>query len=137
MRLSEFFTNTLINDVIKTTQKNIEKFNIRNTEDIRNAPQNIAQLSPDMYKIKNQIKTFLFKNVYSHYTLMRQHHKSCTVIKSLFNVFMDSPKCLPTVYYKMVEWKNDYERANIIKYYIAGMTDSYAIDEYRALKVDY
>ena len=56
-------------------------------------------------------------------------NKARRIIKALFEAFMEDPKLLPPQY----QDKAQQDQARTIADYIAGMTDRYAIKEYRHL----
>ena len=68
-------------------------------------------------------------HLYQHYRVNRMSSKAQRIIKSLFDAFMENPKLLPPQYQE----KAKQDRARTIADYIAGMTDRYAIKEYRHL----
>ena len=55
--------------------------------------------------------------------------KARRIIKALFEAFMDDPNLLPPQYQDKVR----QDQARTIADYIAGMTDRYAMKEYRRL----
>jgi len=80
------------------------------------------------------IKDFLFHRMYRHWKVNRMRLKAGRVVRELFAIFLDDPGVLPR------EWRalcgacaDETARARVIADYIAGMTDRYALDEYRRL----
>ncbi|MGH8812472.1 MAG: deoxyguanosinetriphosphate triphosphohydrolase, partial [Advenella sp.] len=69
--------------------------------------------------------------LYRHYKVMRMANKASTIVQSLFKAFVDDPRLMPA------DYRHDDERrqARAIADYIAGMTDRYAIKEYKRLFV--
>ena len=58
--------------------------------------------------------------------------KSKKIIKNLFDIFMLEPVLLPKDY-QVIEKSKEVEQARRISDYIAGMTDRYAILQYKSL----
>jgi dGTPase len=120
--------NALIVDLCETTLENIRQANPQTVEDVRQVPQLIA-FSNEMYQQQVDLKKFLRKNLYQHYRVHRMSIKSQRIIQGLFEAFMTDSKLLPDEFQQYA--LNDQPRA--VSDYIAGMTDRYAIREYRRL----
>jgi len=78
-----------------------------------------------------QLKRFLFKNLYRHYRVMRMTSKANRIITGLFETFSQDPRLLPPPY----QSTDLAIQTRLIAHYIAGMTDRYALKEYRRLFV--
>jgi dGTPase len=62
---------------------------------------------------------------------MRMANKARRVVRGLFDAFTDDPRLLPPAY----QAKDPAAQPRLIAHYIAGMTDRYALMEYRRLFV--
>ncbi len=83
-----------------------------------------------------ELKQFLRRNLYEHYRVLRMSKKAGRVIREMFQAFMDDYRILPAQYHELsAELPDDSEsgRARVVADYIAGMTDRFAINEYRRL----
>ncbi len=87
-----------------------------------------------MAEADRSIKTFLFSAMYRHAEVMRVREKAAAIVDGLFPLFIDDPKAMP------LEWdgafrgaRDEAARARVVADYIAGMTDRYALNEYRRL----
>jgi dGTPase len=83
-----------------------------------------------MEEARKPFKAFLSKNLYQHYRVVRMSNKACRFINDLFKVYLDKPEQLPPTTHSRLK-KEGAHRA--ICDYIAGMTDRYALDEYKRL----
>jgi len=122
---------TLVTDLIKNTQIQIEKLNIKTIADVRERGKNLVAFSPEI-KAKNiELKKFLFEKLYRHYRVERMAEKAKRVLTELFHTYVNNPKILPP------DFKNDYSEneaiTRVVCDYIAGMTDRFALDEYTKL----
>ncbi|WP_051918982.1 deoxyguanosinetriphosphate triphosphohydrolase [Basilea psittacipulmonis] len=120
--------NTLIKDIAEHTERNIHQYRIETAEDVPFAPL-IVSFSPEIKEQAQILKKFLMDNLYRHYQVMRMSLKAEHIVKSLYTTFLDNTKLLPTDYQKT----DKTEQAIAIRDYIAGMTDRYAMKEYRNL----
>ena len=122
--------NLLVTDLINSTVRNINDNNINSYEDVKNAPDKLAGFSPTIVRANNELKAFLRKNMYQHYRVVRMSLKSQKVIRELFQIYTDHPETLPESYKEEIE-KNGIIRT--VTDFIAGMTDRFALEEYRKL----
>ncbi len=120
--------NEQVTDIIAETEANIKRFKIRNSHDAVKLPDRIVSFSEDMLKHRRPMREFLTKNLYHHYRVVRMANKAYRFIESLFNIYLDKPEQLPPNTQSRL--KHDGDR-RVICDYIAGMTDRYALDEYK------
>lgn len=122
--------NTLIVDLIETTRANLAHHAPMSPDDVRRCPPLVAHSETTAAQAV-QLKRFLFKNLYRHYRVMRMASKAKRVIGGLFAAFSDDPRLLPPAY----QAQDAARQTRLIAHYIAGMTDRYALKEYRRLFV--
>jgi dGTPase len=122
--------NTLVSDLIQQTEQNIQAASIHTIEDVRVAPA-LAAFSSDVLEQQRELKSFLHKHLYRHYRVMRMSAKAHRIIKELFMAFLSDNRLLPPQYQQQAET----DQARAVADYVAGMTDRYAIKEYRRLFV--
>ena len=120
----------LIVDLTKTSLKRIEEVDPQSILDVRNAPLLIA-FSDEMGEKSRSLKQFLFQNLYRHYQVNRMSSKARRIIQRLFTIFMAEPQLLAPEH--RANSNDKYEQAQKIADYIAGMTDRYAMRQYRKL----
>jgi dGTPase len=120
--------NALITDLLAESTQRIKAAKIETLDDVHAAPVLIG-FSVGMQKQNRQLKKFLHNHLYRHYQVLRMTSKAQRIISDLFAAFMSDPRLLPPQYQRMAE--SDKPRA--IADYVAGMTDRYAMKEYRRL----
>lgn len=120
--------NIQVTDVIVESEKNIKKFRIEATRDVRKAPHKLIKFSKTMEQLRKPLRKFLFDNLYQHYRVVRMSNKAYRFINELFEVYLDKPEQLPPA--TKTRLKKEGTR-RVICDYIAGMTDRYALDEYK------
>ncbi|GAB3630090.1 deoxyguanosinetriphosphate triphosphohydrolase [Pandoraea terrae] len=120
--------NALIVDLIATTRQHISDASPSSPDDVRLLGPLVA-FSAKMREDATQLKCFLFDNLYRHYVVMRMTGKAGRIVSELFSAFLDDPRLLPPSYRP----GDAADQPRWISHYIAGMTDRYAIKEYRRL----
>ncbi|KPJ58152.1 MAG: deoxyguanosinetriphosphate triphosphohydrolase [Deltaproteobacteria bacterium DG_8] len=120
----------LINDVVSTSEENITQNGIKTLEDVKAVNKILISYSPQAEKETTELKSFLQKNVYQHYKVERMRVKAERYVTLLFETYRDNPSLLPQRY---IERMVSEEKERVICDYIAGMTDRYALDEYKKL----
>lgn len=120
--------NTLVTDLIGQTEENIRVNAIKTIDDVRAAPT-LAAFSSELHEQQRELKKFLHTNLYRHYRVMRMSTKARRIINELFSAFMSDSRLLPPQFQRQAE----EGQARAVADYVAGMTDRYAIKEYRRL----
>lgn len=120
----------LMKDVVSFAEKNIKEKGIETLNDVRSMSTNLISYSPAVEEESKKLKAFLQKYVYRHYKVERMRVKAERYITLLFETYRDNPTLLPPRYRERVA---EDEKERVICDYIAGMTDRYALDEYKKL----
>jgi dGTPase len=91
----------------------------------------------EMQELNLELKRFLRERLYRHYRVHRMTSKAQTVIKALFDAFMQDIRLLPGEARQDAQQREKEHgvdgRARAAADYIAGMTDRYAILEYNRM----
>jgi dGTPase len=122
--------SALIVDLTRASEDKIREVAPFSIEDVRNAPQLIS-FSAKMAEEATMLKDFLFVHLYRHYQVNRMSSKARLIVRQLFHAFMEDPSLLPPDERAQGSRKEDCARR--VADYIAGMTDRYAMREYRRL----
>jgi dGTPase len=129
--------NLQIIDLVESSQSQINTLAPQHIDDIRTQHDPLIRFSNDMQQANQNLKRFLRENLYNHYRVHRMTSKAQRTLKALFDAFMQEPRLLNPEYQthvKQLESKNgESGRARAVADYIAGMTDRYAISEYRRI----
>jgi len=120
--------NSQVTDLIQESEKNIKKFKLKSADDAKKLPIRIITFSENMQIKRKPLRQYLVKNLYQHYRVIRMSDKAARFIKMLFEIYLAKPQQLPPTFQKRL--KNDTPH-RVICDYIAGMTDRYALDEYK------
>jgi len=119
--------NFLVTDLIESTQQSVREAGIGVTEDIRRAPQRLAEFSKQGSKVSGDLKRFLFAHVYSHPAITEDRDRSVRCLEQLFKHYYSSPASMPAAY---EEAATQSLRAIVVCDYIAGMTDQFLLRQH-------
>jgi dGTPase len=120
--------NSQVQDLCAQSRSNVEAASPTDIEGIRNAGALIA-FSSKMQQEQLELKQFLRNHLYRHYRVNRMSSKAGRIIRELFKAFYEDPTLMPEEFQSRAK----DELARTVADYIAGMTDRYAIREYRRL----
>ncbi len=128
--------NSMINNVVQTTNDNLVAFGINSSEEVRHASQAVVSFSEEGKSINRMLKDFLFANLYRHYKVNRRKNMAKKIVKSLYEYFYSYPECLPTEWRQNISTFSESDKVLLICDFIAGMTDRFAIKEHKDLCLD-
>lgn len=120
----------LILDLVEQTRANIIAEGINTLDDVRRLSTNLVKFSSNTARRNRELKAFLYKNLYSHYKVERMRIKAERFLTMLFENYLEHPTLLPTSYQASYSQQG---KERVVCDYIAGMTDRYALDEYKQL----
>ncbi|RII01118.1 deoxyguanosinetriphosphate triphosphohydrolase [candidate division NPL-UPA2 bacterium Unc8] len=120
--------NLQVIDLVKETEKRIEKANITSHRQVARLSFPLVSFSSLMEKKNKQLKDFLARNLYRHYRVTRMAEKAHRVINELFRSYLMESDQLPP---EVCKRANGEPLRRIICDYIAGMTDRFALDEHK------
>ncbi|GGG72611.1 dGTP triphosphohydrolase [Edaphobacter dinghuensis] len=127
----QLMQNTLTDDLIATTLRNVEALGAESLEDIRRCPQRLAVFSPQAEAERLQEKRYLYDTLYTCEALENEHDKAEEVVTALFNFWINDPEELPQGHFEDIEEEG---LARVVADYIAGMTDSFILLQYALIK---
>lgn len=129
--------NLQVIDLVETSQNLLQELAPQHIDDIRAQHDPVIRFSTEMQQANQQLKRFLRDNLYNHYRVHRMTSKAQRTLNALFTAFIQEPRLLNPEYQahvKQLETENgESGRARAVADYIAGMTDRYAISEYRRM----
>ena len=128
--------NHLVVDLIETSKSRLLDSGVKDIEEVRNYGKPLLMHSEQVLSDSLELKQFLRHNLYQHYRVLRMSKKAERVISKMFHAFMDDYRILPTQYHALSAEKAGDSKvalARVVADYIAGMTDRFAITEYRRL----
>lgn len=121
----------MVNDLIAETRRRIAETGVESAGDARRADTPIAAFSPEVAAHERALKRFLYANMYEHPKQEAVADAVRGVVARLFDAYRADPALMPE------NWRTTLpdagpERARHIADFISGMTDGFAIRQYRA-----
>ena len=93
-------------------------------------PHALAGFSADMMGQVQALKSFLFTRMYRHPRVIGSMSRAQAVITELFETLALKPEALPDDWKAQCGGAGDGVTRRVVRDYIAGMTDNYALAEY-------
>jgi dGTPase len=131
--LSRAVINTLVHDALVESTRRIEALAPSSAEDIRAAVRPVIGFSDEILAANKGLKKFLFARMYRHWRVNRQVHKAEHVAKTLATLLLRKPELLPDDWRDRAGRGETPQAAAVVRDYVAGMTDRYALDEFSRL----
>ena len=122
--------STLIEDLLRHTRRRIEACGAGSAASVREQRAGVASFSSDMAAEIVALKGFLFRHMYRHPRVMEPVEKAQQVVRELFAMLSADPALLPADWAAACGLPNDGTTASVVRDYIAGMTDRFALAEH-------
>src|SRR6266446_6911620 len=119
--------NRLAGDLITNTQARLIQAGVETLADVRQQKERLVAFSPELEAERNQIKDFLYENLYYSPSLAGEKDDAERIVSNLFAFWMENPSALP-LYYQEEAKQESLPR--VVCDYIAGMTDHFIIEQY-------
>ncbi len=125
--------NDMILDVATQSQRILNDLKPETVEDIRLMGRPVIAFSEKMRTEMQELKDFLFPNMYRHYTINRMTSKGKRIVRDLFGLLFSETNILPPVWQKKARScpqtaEGETMKARIIADFVAGLTDASAIE---------
>ncbi len=91
---------------------------------VKNGAENI-HYDPEVEAAKEELKEFMFLNVYKNPKCKSEETKAKVMIEKLYRHFLDNPEKLPADYLALAD---RFDKPTAVCDYVAGMTDKYCTD---------
>lgn len=122
--------SALVGDVLAETRARLAAAQPVSAADIRAQARAMAAFSPEMGAQVSALKSFLFARMYRHPRVMGSMNTAKRVVAELFAAFSGDPSLLPSDWAGACGAPGDSRTVSIVRDYIAGMTDNFALSEY-------
>jgi len=123
----------MVEDILAETRRRLDELGARSPADVRGAGAPVVAFSPEWRRDIAALRDFLWQHMYRHRFVMRTTSKAKRVVRALFDLYMDEPELMPAEWTARAGAPKTPETARAAADFIAGMTDRFAIREYRKL----
>ena len=127
----------IVSDLIETSKDLIGKYKPASVDSIRECGKSLIKMSQTTEKEHNNLKKILRKNLYQHEQVNLMSQRATETVKYLFNIYMEQPIFLTDELHMKItkdsKIKDEQRKTRIIADYIAGMTDRFALSEYKRI----
>ncbi len=110
--------NTMIMDVIQNSEN-----------------KNKIIMSDKIAELTSELRDFLFENVYYNKVAKSEEDKTMFIVEKIYEYYTKNFDSLPEFYLEIYNNNNNFSKGEIIKDYIAGMTDRYAMKVFEDLYI--
>jgi dGTPase len=122
--------NMQVTDLIAQIEGKLSRLKPKSCEEIKRLDGKIALFSKSMQQLRAPLRALLIEKLYHHYRVVRMSNKAKRFVKDLFGLYVERPDGLPPEIQKNLPVDGT---RRVVCDYIAGMTDRYALDEYKKL----
>jgi dGTPase len=92
----------------------------------------VLSFSPEVAETFSALRTFMFNNVYLNLDAKKEEKKAKLVLRTLYDYYREHPEELPNEFYEAYGHSEGIES---VKDYVSGMTDRYAVQQFKDLFV--
>jgi dGTPase len=129
-RIIRHLVNREVTDALHATDSALQQANPLSPDQVRHQAYDMVRFSPQMKRKNRELKSFLLKNLYRHWRVMRMAEKAKRMLTQLFQTYESAPYQLPD----WVQARMDGEALErVVCDYVAGMTDRFAMQEFRKM----
>jgi dGTPase len=123
-------TDLQVKDVVTTTEKLIRKAGVASADEVRLQPRRLVRYSLRRRALNQELRQFLYKNLYYNPAVNEPHLRSRQILDELFHGYLQDHQQVGSLARKRAR-RDGGPRA--ICDYLAGMTDRYANQEHQRL----
>jgi dGTPase len=123
--------SAMVGDAIDETRRRVDQARPQSVTDIRKKATAVAAFSEPMAQLVAELKGFLFARMYRHPKVTQTTDAAKEVVRALFGAFVADPGQLPPDWQALCREGSGPETVSAVRDYIAGMTDRFALQEYK------
>jgi len=123
----------MVGDALAETRARLAKAKPASADAVRRLGHPVVAFSVPFGHQMAAIKGFLFERMYRHHTVNAMTSRARRVVRALFDLYLAEPNLLPPEWQKRATVADKPRLARAVADYIAGMTDNFALQEYRRL----
>ncbi len=116
-----------VRDVVTCSAKTIADAGVATVDEVRKQERPLIRYSEERARANNELRRFLYKNVYYHPRVAEVNQRACEMLRAVFQAYVEAPDLLGNAATRRIESEGLYRT---VCDYIAGMTDRYLMEEY-------
>jgi dGTPase len=122
-----------VTDLLMHTSRRLEEEKFGSVDDVLKyaGKEPVLDFSPEFKAKVKGLKLMLYHKLYMHRTVRRGMEKSTRFMREMFERYVAEPYLMPGGFVRRIEEGEDKHR--VACDYIAGMTDRYALEQYKKL----
>ena len=125
--------SALIGDLLAETRRRLDHAAPASVADVRRQACALVAFSEAMSAEMAKLKAFLFAHMYRHPRVVETMSMAKQVVSELFAALTADPGLLPSDWCTACGNPGDPVTAGVVRDYIAGMTDRYALEEHKRI----
>jgi dGTPase len=119
-----------VSEVIATSAANIAAAKVNSADEVRQLSKPLISYSKELRKANQQLRDFLYKNLYFNPIAHKPHERAVVALGELFRAYAANPRLMGESTQRRLDKVGLYRA---ICDYIAGMTDRFALEEYKRI----
>jgi dGTPase len=123
----------MVADALAETNRRISQAKPDSADAVRRLDHPVVAFSVEFGHQMAAIKGFLFERMYRHHRVNAMTSRARRVVRALFDLYLAEPNLLPPEWQRRAASADKPRLARAVADYIAGMTDNFALQEYRRL----
>jgi len=117
-------------DLVMETHKRVEAAGVKSVDDVRRHPKTLAGYSDELRSENQELRKFLYQNLYYHPDVAGPNQNGMEVIGAVFERYLAEPELLGDA---TTERLDEHGLYRTVCDYISGMTDRYITEEHERL----
>jgi dGTPase len=123
----------MLSDLVAETRRRLDSLRPANAAEIRGHAAPLAAFQTSLGEELSGLKEFLSQRMYRHPRVLQVMQNAQVALTDLFKAFTADPSLLPKDWMAQCGTPGDQATAHATCDYIAGMTDRFALQEYRRI----
>ena len=129
VKLRGAIIHSLVMDLYAETERQLASQNIQTLDDVYACHASPVRFSEAMRRDLDALRAFLWEHMYMHPSVLERTEQGKTIVVSLCDTLLQNPNDKVLA----LQIRHDEKLHESVKDYVAGMTDSYAVDTLSAL----
>lgn len=119
-----------VRDVVMTSAAVIARAGVQSADEARRYSASLICYSDARYEANQELRRFLYKNVYYHPRVAEVNRRACEMLRSVFEAYVVAPDLLGEGATRRIESEGLHRT---VCDYLSGMTDRYLLEEHARL----